>query len=317
MRRIKKYYFLARSGPLLSRSRWAPSPTCLRIWSWIRGFNRVRFLFIIIIIIVVVIPPIRPPSSLPTSATPFSASSPSWLLLYFDNDVHRLQQQFALWQTSSHDSFSFNLSANVSEFSGVEFLESFRSSSGKRNTEKKSCCVHVHPKTWNLWKKCTKRCTVRTFSLKWPAAIQIYWDTNMATVCCIGTPKWLTWRNRLLERLILFFFFIIIWRTSRYRSCRVCVSSLIAWHPQVHCFIRCTRVSIAFSFDGNVAVVVAKLPYIECFHNPTMSKMLNHNIADAKDRCVMNVSSLISSKTDWSQFFNRIEVLFPVFNAGK
>ena len=28
--------------------------------------------------------------------------------------------------------------------------------------------------------------------------------------------------------------------------------------------------SIAFSFDGNVAVVVAKLPYIECLHNRTI-----------------------------------------------
>ena len=55
--------------------------------------------------------------------------------------------------------------------------------------------------------------------------------------------------------------------------------------------------SISFSFDGNVAVVVAKLPYIECLHNRTMSKMLNHDIADAKDRCGINVSSLISSKT--------------------
>ena len=160
-------------------------------------------------IIIVVIPPIRPLSSLPTSATPFAASSPSWSLLYFDNDVHRLQEQFTLWQTSSHDSISFNLSANVSEFSGVEFLESFSPSSGKKNTEKKSCCVHVHHKTWNLWKKCTERCAVRAFSLKWPAAMQIYWDANMA-FCCIGTPKWRTWRNPLLETLILLFFFIII-----------------------------------------------------------------------------------------------------------
>ena len=55
--------------------------------------------------------------------------------------------------------------------------------------------------------------------------------------------------------------------------------------------------SIAFSFDGNVAVVVAKRPYIECLHKRTMSKMLNHDIADAKDRCGVNVSSLVGSKT--------------------
>ena len=33
----------SRSGPLLSRCGWAASPTCLRIWSWIRGFNGLRF----------------------------------------------------------------------------------------------------------------------------------------------------------------------------------------------------------------------------------------------------------------------------------
>ena len=67
---------------------------------------------------------------------------------------------------------------------------SFSPSSGKRNTrKKKSCCVQVHHKTWNLWKKCTERCTVRTFSLKWPAAMQIYSDTNMATVLLYRDAK--------------------------------------------------------------------------------------------------------------------------------
>ena len=184
---VKKYYFLGQAPSYHGVHGWAAYPSCLRIWWWIRGFNGVRFSFIIIII--VVIPPIRPSSSLSTSATPFAASSPSWSLLYFDNDVHRLQEQFTLWQTSSHDSISFNLSANVSEFSGVELLESFGPSSGKKNTEKKSCCVHVHHKTWNLWKKCTERCAVRTFSLTWPAAMQIYWDTHMATVLLYRDAK--------------------------------------------------------------------------------------------------------------------------------
>ena len=34
-----------------------------------------------------------------------------------------------------------------------------------------------------------------------------------------------------------------------------------------------------------------------------LSKMLNHEIADAENRCGVNASALISSKTDWSQFF--------------
>ena len=40
--------------------------------------------------------------------------------------------------------------------------------------------------------------------------------------------------------------------------------------------------------------------------------MLNHDITDAKDRCGINVPSLISSKTDY-----RIEVLLPIFTSGK
>ena len=35
--------------------------------------------------------------------------------------------------------------------------------------------------------------------------------------------------------------------------------------------------------------------------------MLNHDITDAKYRCGINVPSLISSKTDWSQFLTGLK----------
>ena len=50
-------------------------------------------------------------------------------------------------------------------FSGVELLASVSPSSGRRNTEKKIVLWLRHHKTWNLWKKCTTRCAVTTFSL--------------------------------------------------------------------------------------------------------------------------------------------------------
>ena len=50
-------------------------------------------------------------------------------------------------------------------FSGLELLASVSPSSGRRNTEKKIVLWLRHHKTWNLWKKCTTRCAVTTFSL--------------------------------------------------------------------------------------------------------------------------------------------------------
>ena len=124
----------------------------------------------------------------------------------------------------------------------IEFLcYSFSPSSGKRNTRKKNRVVFRFTIKREIYERnAPKGVLLERFHSSGQQPCKFIQTPTWPPFCCIGTPKWRTWRNPLLGTLILLFFFIIIWRTSRYRRHRVFVSSLITWQPQVHCFIRCT-----------------------------------------------------------------------------
>ena len=97
-----------------------------------------------------------------------------------------------LWQTSSHDSISFNLSANVREFSGVEFLESFSPSSGKKNTEKNRVVFTFTRKREICERNVPKGVLLERFHSRGQQPCKFIETPTWRPFCCIGTPKWRT-----------------------------------------------------------------------------------------------------------------------------
>ena len=136
--------------------------------------------------------------------------------------------------------------------------------------------------------------------------------------CCIRKPKWRTWRNRLLENanifvLVYYYLTFSLLSPSWLRKLSNHVATSSALVHSLHIWIK----NSMFVNSENRFLLTVTLPswllsrlisnVFTTAQYIMLSKLLNHDIADAKDRCGINVPSLISIKTDWSQFLTGLK----------